>query len=95
VLYLYIQTAKVSFTSSDKNCVKHISHIAGDFLRLLLRLVHLGAEIESDMDFLGYEAYSCLNKASSKNLSQGKISVIAKKTGFAGSSKESLPLKAA
>jgi hypothetical protein len=75
--------------------VKHIAHIAGDFLRFLLRLVHLGAEIQHDTDFLGYEAYSSLNMVTSKGLSQGKVAVIDKKAGSAGSSKESLPLKAA
>jgi len=75
--------------------VKHISHIAGDYLRLLLRLVHLGAETQCDADFLGYEAYSSLNIVISKELSQGKVAVIDKKSEFTGSSKESLPLKAA
>jgi len=93
--FCIFRNAKVSSTSSDKNSVKHISHIARDFLRLLQRLIHLGAEIESDMDFLGYEAYSPLNIISTKNLAQGKVTVIAKKAGFTGSCKKSLPLKAA
>jgi len=75
--------------------VKHISHIAGDYLRLLLRLVHLGGKIQHDTDFLGYEAYSSLNIVISKELSQGKVAVIDKKSELTGSSKESLPLKAA
>ena len=75
--------------------MKHVSYIAGDILHLLLRLVHLGAEIQSDTDFLGYEAYSSLNMVASKGLSQGKGAVIDKKAKFAGSSKGSLPLKAA
>ena len=75
--------------------MKDISHIAGDFLRLLLRLVHLGAEIQREADFLGYEAYPSLNVVFFKGLSQGTVAVIAKKAESAGSSKESLPLRAA
>ena len=75
--------------------MKHISHIAGDFLRLLFKLVHLGAEIQRDTDFLGYEAYSSLNRVTSNGLSQRKVAVIDKKAGFVGSNKDSLPLKAA
>jgi hypothetical protein len=74
--------------------MKRVSHIAGDFLRLLLRLVHLGAEIQRETDFLGYEAYSSLN-ITSKGLSQGNVAVITKKAELAGSSQESRPLKAA
>jgi hypothetical protein len=75
--------------------VKHVSHIAGDFLRLLLRLVHLEEEIQREADFLGYEAYPSFNVVSSKGLSQVTVAVIAKKAESPGFSKESLPLKAA
>jgi hypothetical protein len=88
-------TAKVPSKLSDKNSVKHVSHIAGDFLRLVLRLVHLGAEIQRDTDFLGYEAFSPISMADFGSLSQVKVATNAKRPGFVGPSKESLPLKAA
>jgi len=75
--------------------VKRIYSIAGNILRLLLRLVHLGAETQCDADFLGYEAYSSLNMVTSKGLSQGKLAAIDKRAAFTGPSKKSLPLKAA
>jgi len=92
---MFSGTVKVSRTPSDKNSVKHISHIAGEFLRFLLRLVHFGAEIQCETDFLGYEAYSSLNMVNTKGLSKGRVAVITKKAGSARSSKDTLPLKAA
>jgi len=33
----------------------------GAFFHLVLRLIHLGNEIQRDTDFLGYEAFSRMN----------------------------------
>lgn len=76
------RAAKVSSTPTDKNSVKRISYIAGEFLRRLLRLVHLGEEIQRDTDFLGYEAYSSRNVITSRGLSEGKEAEKASKARF-------------
>lgn len=36
-------------------------HRLGEFLHLVLRLIHLGNEIQRETDFLGYEAFSRMN----------------------------------
>ena len=86
---------KASSTPTDKNSVKHISHIAGDFLRRLLRLVHLEEEIQRDTDFLGYEAYSSLNIVTPRGLSKGKVAEKTDKVRFTEYGNESLSRKAA
>lgn len=75
--------------------MKHTSHIAGDFLRRLLKLFHLEDEIQCDTDFLGYEAYSSLNMVTSKGLSQGKVAEKANKARLTEQGNEVLSRKAA
>jgi hypothetical protein len=75
--------------------VKHISHIAGDFLRRLLKLVHLVDQSQRDTDFLGYEAYSSLTMVTSRGLSQGKVTEKANKAGFTVHGNETPSRKAA
>lgn len=77
-----MKTAKVSSSQTDKNSVNRISHIVSDFLRHILRLVHLEDEIQRDTDFLGYEAYSSLNMVTSRGLSQGQKAEKANKAKF-------------
>jgi hypothetical protein len=74
--------------------VKHISHIAGDYLRRLLRLVHLGDDVQRDTDFLGYEAYS-LNMVTSRDLSKRKVAEKTNKARFTEHGNEALSRKAA
>jgi len=41
--------------------MNRLFHKLGEFLHLVLRLIHLGNEIQRDTDFLGYEAFSRMN----------------------------------
>jgi hypothetical protein len=48
--------------STDKNGIIRISEKAGRFVGMLLGVIRFGNEIQRDVEFLGYESFSRLNR---------------------------------